>query len=58
VHLLRFVRVLVKVDLHLGHLLQRMIDGYYWTVENRRYDLLVAVFVLVAYNFNWLQCRK
>jgi hypothetical protein len=47
VHLLRFgfLRDLV-VDVRL-HLLQSMIDDYL-TVENRRCDLLVAVFVFVA----------
>jgi len=46
VHRLRlgFLRDLL-VDVH--HLLQRMIDDYL-TDENRRCDLLVAVFVFVA----------
>jgi hypothetical protein len=49
VHLLRlgFLRDLL-VDVH--HLLQRMIDDYL-TDENRRCDLLVAVFVFVALYF-------
>jgi hypothetical protein len=55
-----FVLLLLRVLRLMGDVLHPLllVDGYL-TDENRRYDLLVVVFVFVAsYLFNWLQCRK